>query len=92
MTDRPPPSCCGPEEKDTGCCQVLSIVSVDERGQMVLPKDVRTRAGITPGDRLAVVSWEKDGAVCCLTLIRVEEFSPLVKELLGPVIKPLIHD
>jgi len=65
---------------------VESIVSVDERGQMVLPKDIREKAKIRPGDKLAVVSMEKDGKVCCLSLIRVEELEGMVKSVLGPVI------
>ncbi len=36
------------------------MTSVDERGQMVLPKDVRDKANIKPGDKLAVVSWAVD--------------------------------
>ncbi|HRD15648.1 MAG TPA: HgcAB-associated protein [Methanothrix soehngenii] len=63
-----------------------SIVSVDERGQMVLPKDIRERAKIRPGDKLAVVSMEKDGKICCLSLIRVKELEGMVKSVLGPVI------
>ena len=68
------------------CCRVESIVSVDERGQMVLPKDIRERAKIRPGDKLAVVSMEKDGKICCLSLIRVKELEGMVKSVLGPVI------
>jgi AbrB family looped-hinge helix DNA binding protein len=65
---------------------VESIVSVDERGQMVLPKDIREKAKIRPGDKLAVVSMEKDGKICCLSLIRAEELEGMVKSVLGPVI------
>lgn len=68
------------------CCRVESIVSVDERGQMVLPKDIREKAKIRPGDKLAVVSMEKNGKICCLSLIRVEELEGMVKSVLGPVI------
>jgi len=68
---------------------VESIVSVDERGQMVLPKDIRERAKIRPGDKLAVVSMEKDGKICCLSLIRVEELEGMVKSVLGPVIEDI---
>jgi antitoxin PrlF len=32
-----------------GCCQVEAMVSVDEKGQMVLPKSIREKAGIQPG-------------------------------------------
>ena len=67
-------------------CRVESIVSVDERGQMVLPKDIRERAKIRPGDKLAVVSMEKDGKICCLSLIRVKELEGMVKSVLGPFI------
>ena len=77
-------ACCLPESMST--CRVESIVSLDERGQMVLPKDIREKAKIRPGDKLAVVSMEKDGKICCLSLIRVEELEGMVKSVLGPVI------
>ncbi|HBO68848.1 MAG TPA: AbrB family transcriptional regulator [Deltaproteobacteria bacterium] len=68
-----------------GGCKVESLVSVDDRGQLVLPKEIRDRTGIKGGDKLAVVTWEKEGKVCCLTLIRVEELTGMVKNLLGPL-------
>ena len=37
-------------------CRVEAILGVDERGQMVLPKDVRERAGIQTGEKLALIS------------------------------------
>lgn len=62
-----------------------SIVSVDERGQMVLPKEIREKAKIRSGDKLAVVSLEKNGKVCCISLIKVDELEAMVKSMLGPV-------
>jgi antitoxin PrlF len=79
-------SSCG----DTSCCKVDSIVSVDERGQMVLPKDMRERAGIKPGDKLALVGCEKEGKVCCIVMVKVEEFSQMIKSTLGPMLKEII--
>jgi hypothetical protein len=35
------------------CCKIHSIVTVDERGQMVLPKEIRDQAEIRPGDRIS---------------------------------------
>ena len=75
-----------------GCCQVTSLVSVDERGQMILPKEIREKAGIKAGDKLALVAWEKDGAVCCLTLIKADELGGMVKEMLGPLLSGLIRE
>ena len=74
------------------CCQVTSLLSVDERGQMILPKDIRERAGIKAGDKLALVVWEKDGAFCCLTLIKADELGGMVKEKLGPVMSGLVRE
>jgi AbrB family looped-hinge helix DNA binding protein len=77
-------SCC--QSNDIGSCSVESIVTIDERGQMVLPKEIRERAKIKPGDKLALLSLRKDGRVCCLSLIKVEELESMVKSRLGPVI------
>ena len=81
-------SCCSPAE--IGCCKVESVISVDERGQMVLPKEIRDRAKIHAGDKLAVVNWEKNGEVCCISLIKVEKLAEIVKSMLGPVIKDIM--
>jgi AbrB family looped-hinge helix DNA binding protein len=78
--------CCEP----TSCCKVESVISVDDRGQMVLPKEIRDRAKIRAGDKLAVISWEKDGEVCCISLIKTEDFTEMVKGILGPMMKEII--
>jgi antitoxin PrlF len=72
------------------CCRVQSIVTVDERGQMVLPKEIREQAGIGPGDKLAVVSMEKDGKVCCITLMKIDSLADAVRGVLGPVMKDIL--
>ena len=81
---------CGSLGERVSCCKVESLISVDERGQMVLPKEMRDKAEIHPGDKLALVSWEKDGKVCCFTLIKVEEFTDMVRGLLGPMMEEMI--
>jgi len=57
---------------------------------MVLPKEIRDKADIRTGDKLALVSWEKDGKVCCFTLIKADEFGGMVKGLLGPMMKEVM--
>ena len=80
--------CCSAGGKET-CCQVESVVTVDERGQMVLPKEIRERAGIKAGDKLALVSWGQEEGIACLALIRVDKLSGMVKQMLGPVFKDI---
>jgi antitoxin PrlF len=79
--------CMAGGNKEGSCCKVESLISVDERGQMVLPKDLREKAGIKPGDKLALISLEKDGAVCCFTLIKADSLAGGVRDFLGPVMQ-----
>jgi AbrB family looped-hinge helix DNA binding protein len=65
-----------------------SMVSVDERGQMVLPKAVRESAGIAPGDKLALVTWERGDEVCCLVLLKADRIAEFAKGLLEPLFEP----
>ncbi len=82
-------NCCAPLDSGGGC-RVEAVVSVDERGQMVLPKELRERAGIKPSDKLVAATWEKDGQVCCITLVKVEDMVSLLKDRLGPVMKEIL--
>lgn len=74
------------------CCKVEALVSVDERGQMVLPKEIREKANIRGGDKLAVTSLEKDGQVCCILLTKAEELAEMVRTTLGPLAKEILRD
>jgi antitoxin PrlF len=77
----------GTHDKESRCCELTAIVTIDERGQMVLPKEMREAAGIRAGDKLAVIAMFKDNDVCCLSLMKVEELSDAVRAKLGPVMK-----
>ncbi len=77
--------------KTASCCAVEALITVDERGQMVLPKELRAKAGIKAGDKFAVVSWERDGAVCCIALIKAGNLEPMVKGVLGPMMGDILN-
>ena len=81
--------CCPSGSESASCCRVESLISVDERGQMVLPKEVRQKAGIGTGDKLALISWERDGEVCCLALMKVGNLSGMVQGILNPLVQDL---
>lgn len=83
-------SCCETVDRTTSCCRVESLISIDERGQMVLPKELRDKANIRAGDKLALVSWEKDGEICCLSLVKADYLAERVKEFLGPVMMGVV--
>ena len=53
----------------------------------MLPKELRDKMNISAGDKLAVTNWEKDGKVCCLSLIKAENLAEMTQDLLGPMMK-----
>jgi len=75
---------CGGEAKSI--CRLEALSSVDERGQMVLPKELRERANIKAGDKLALISWERGNEVCCMVLIKADSLGEQIREFLGPII------
>ena len=78
-------NCCSAKGGNEPCCKVESVISIDERGQMVLPKEIREKANIRAGDKLALVSWGQEGGVLCMALIKVDDLNKMVKQMLGPV-------
>ena len=73
------------------CCKLEALVSVDERGQIVLPKEIREKAGIKAGDKLAIITSEKGEKVCCISLIKAEEFKESIKKTFGPLFEELFR-
>ncbi len=57
---------------------------------MILPKELRAKAGIKAGDKLAITSWKKDGEICCIALIKAGNLEIMVKDMLGPVMKDVL--
>ncbi|MDV2989049.1 MAG: HgcAB-associated protein [Dehalogenimonas sp.] len=78
-------SCC-----DTGeCCRVEAVVGVDARGQVVLPKEIREGMGITAGEKLALVTLNRDGKPCCLVMMKADKLAKGAGEFLGPILKEI---
>ena len=92
--------CCGPEccgatagccgVPTPGCCEVEAVVPIDARGQMVLPKEVRSKFHLKGNDRLAVVAWSSGGRACCLTLLPAEDLAESVRRSYGPLLREIL--
>jgi len=67
------------KDKSEKCCTVTAVVSVDERGQIVLPKELRDQVHIKAGDKLAVVAVGDPEKTCCLMLMKTNELNGMVK-------------
>jgi AbrB family looped-hinge helix DNA binding protein len=73
------------------CCKINAVVTVDTKGQIVLPKDLRERADIKPNDKLAVIGLERGDTVCCIVMIKADDLAITIKNMLGPVFKEAFH-
>ena len=96
MTERSEPEsveCCdtNPILEDTKCCKVDALITIDGRGQIVLPKDVRERAGVKAGDKFVVMSYESEGKICCIFLVKADDFADTAKDILGPMVKEILQ-
>jgi len=65
-------------------------VTIDSRGQIVLPKDVREKAKIKPNDKLAIIGCERDGEICCIMMVKAEKLGDAVSRVLGPMLKDVL--
>ncbi len=88
MPRRAKASHCAPALDPRGF-KVEAIISVDERGQLVLPKELRAKANIEAGEKLALVSYESNGHFCCCCLIKANDLVDRIKEHLGPMVGEL---
>ena len=89
--------------KPSPSCEIEAIVSFDDRGQLVIPKDLRKKFKLKPGDKFALVSCmtdtygadccadERSSRLCCLTLVRTDQMTPLVQQSLAPVMSALFQ-
>jgi len=75
-----------------GACRIDAIITLDAKGQMVLPKDLREKASFKPNDKIAVVACEKQGEVCCIMMIKAERLGGAVSKTLSPLLKSVIQE
>jgi antitoxin PrlF len=74
------------------CCRIDAIVTVDAKGQIVLPKDLREKAKIKPSDKLAVIGFKRGSEeICCIVMLKVDALDGTVKNILGPVFKNIFQ-
>ena len=59
---------------------LFGVVTVGEKGQIVIPKKARDIFGITPGDTLLIVGDEKKGGIA---IIKTELFTDFTDNILG---------
>jgi AbrB family looped-hinge helix DNA binding protein len=72
------------------CCKVDAVVTVDSKGQLVLPKDVREKIKLKPDDKLAIISCGGADETCCLIMVKAENLGSSVKSFLWPILREVL--
>lgn len=72
-------------------CTIEALLTVDERGQVLLPKELREKADIKAGDKLVAVTCSREGEVCCITLMPSRKLAESIRQFLGPFLKEIIE-
>lgn len=92
---------CGVEHSHVECCpfpsralSVEAVVTVDERGQILIPKNVREKIKLKAGSKLALLVHltEEGGELCYLMLIPTERIVENIEKFLGPLFKELMRE
>ena len=55
-----------------------ALISIGEKGQMVIPKEIREKADIKTEDKLAMITFEKEEKIVCIVLIKTEELKEII--------------
>ena len=72
-------------------CRIDAVITMDAKGQVVLPKDLRAKAGFMPNEKIAVVACEAEGKVCCIVMVKAEKLVGAVSRTLSPLLKGVIE-
>ena len=72
-------------------CRIDAVITMDAKGQVVLPKDLREKANFMPNEKIAVVACETEGNVCCILMVKAEKLGGAVSKTLGPLLKGVIE-
>jgi antitoxin PrlF len=73
-------------------CRIDALVTMDVKGQIVLPKDLREKANIKPNDKIALVACEKEGEVCCIMMVKADRLVGAVTKALVPLLKAVTKE
>ena len=69
------------------CCEIEAVVSFDERGQLVFPKDVRKKFNLEAGEKFLMISCTNEAGLCCFTMVKTNAVNKIVGSVLNPMLK-----
>ncbi len=71
-------------------CKIEAIVSIDRRGQIILPEGLRDKSNIHTGEKLVVICSKEYGRDCHIFLVKEEYFGELFTNVFDIYLKKLL--
>ena len=84
--------CCPSSEEGLSCCHVEGVVTIDSKGQIVLPKSLREDMGLKEKDKLIIVSMKDKGKIASISLFKSKAMDNMVKIMLKPVMETILEE
>ncbi len=79
MSNQTDPCGCAPDVLG-GKSTLFAVTKIDERGQIVVPKDIRESMGWGKGEKIAMITRSNtEGKPCCVMLVHVDSLSDYIK-------------
>ncbi len=72
------------EKNNKQCCQLEAVVSFDDRGQLVIPKELRKKFNLSSSEKFAIISCTDGEELCCLSLIKTDMLNGTMSKILAP--------
>ena len=71
-------------------CSIEAVVTIDDRGQIVLPKDLRDKYGVRAGDKFIVATLDNNSSLCCIAFVKTDLLNGVLFEKIAPVFSNII--
>ena len=72
--------------------KIEAVLTVDSKGQILLPKELREKANIKAGERLvAITGCDERVEICCLILVKADIIDEQLKAILSPMLKGVLQ-
>ncbi|ADC65333.1 transcriptional regulator, AbrB family [Ferroglobus placidus DSM 10642] len=71
--------------------KIEAVLTVDSKGQILLPKELREKANLKAGDRIvAITGCDENGEICCFILVKAELVDEVVSRAIAPLLKEVV--
>jgi antitoxin PrlF len=75
-----PGSCDCPTKPDPTKNTLFAVTKIDDRGQIVIPKEIRDSLGWNKSEKIAILTrMNAEGKACCVMLVHVDSLADSIK-------------